>query len=112
PPTLPQKRVSWSLFLICAAPRRPSCNHPRPTSFNPACFALTPLALIRTSNRMDEPNSRHRGEQNRLIGEIDRAGKGWPLLTSTRNDARWNSWWHYDSSTAAVRTSKLRPESQ
>ena len=32
---------------FCAAPRRPPSNHPRPTSFDPACFALTPLALIR-----------------------------------------------------------------
>jgi hypothetical protein len=62
---------------ICARPpRRPSCNQPRTTTFNRACFALTALAFIRTSNRMDEPNSRHRVEQNRLIGEIDRAAKG------------------------------------
>jgi len=65
------------VFLIlrrpstCAAPRRPSCNHPGATTFDLPCFALTPLALIRTSNRAtDELGSGHRGEQNRCMARL------------------------------------------
>jgi|SRR5215831_4231623 len=49
---------------FCAAPRCALHNHPRTLTLNLPCFALTALALIRTSNRaMDERDSRHRGEQ-------------------------------------------------
>jgi hypothetical protein len=43
-------------------------------TFNLPCFALTALALIRTSSRtIDAPNSTHRDEQKRFIGKIDLA---------------------------------------
>jgi len=66
--------------LVAPPPRRPSCNHPRTTTFNLPCFALTALALqfVRPTAPLTSPNSRHRGEQKRFIGKTDLAARGRP----------------------------------
>src|SRR5262245_21215112 len=69
----------------CAAPRRPSSNHPRVTSFNLPCFALIALAFIRTSTPpLIIVNNGHGGEYSALSARLILQREGRRLANASR----------------------------